>query len=54
MAGWSQDARRAENKAVEFTNSMIVQLSEGKLSYGKFNEYRAMNDTELKQELAVQ
>ena len=41
--GWSANARRANDLAGQMTNDMIVQLAEGKLTYGQFNHQRAMN-----------
>ena len=40
---WSAEARRADNLSAQITNDMIVQLAEGKLTYGQFNRQRAMN-----------
>jgi hypothetical protein len=40
---WSAEARRADNLSARITNDMIVQLAEGKLTYGQFNRQRAMN-----------
>ena len=42
-ANWSVKARRADDLAAQITNDMIVQLAEGKMTYGQFNRQRAMN-----------
>jgi hypothetical protein len=42
-ANWSVKARRADDLSAQITNDMIVQLAEGKLTYGQFNHQRAMN-----------
>ena len=40
---WSAKARRADDLSAQMTNDMIVQLAEGKITYGQFNHQRAMN-----------
>ena len=42
-ASWSAKARRADDLSAQITNDMIVQLAQGKITYGQFNHQRAMN-----------
>ena len=40
---WSAQTKRADNLSAQTTNDMIVQLAEGKLTYGQLDRQRTMN-----------
>lgn len=43
VPNWSAEARRADNLNGQITDDMIVQLADGKLTYGQFNRQRTKN-----------
>jgi hypothetical protein len=40
---WTAKAKRANDLAAEMTNDMILQLADGKITYGQFNRQRNLN-----------